>query len=701
MRRPFSGLLAVALLGAPGLLAGQEAVPACAPGKTALVLAGGGAKGFAHLGVIRMLDSLGIRPDLVVGTSMGAIIGGLYASGYTSRDLDSLARSVPLSELVRPRAQTPNRAYARFRPLVYWEIDDGRIRLSPAAVPEQGIDAALNRVLLRGNLQARGDFGRLPIDFYAVATDLATQRAVALHGGDLAQAVRASVAIPLVFEPVKIGDRTLADGGLAANVPIRIARELGATRLIISDLVRQQQTVVDFGNPLTVATALIDYLFSQSGDSAVAGDVSITTDITGLGNLDFSPATLDTLVARGARTARAALVANAECLPRGERPGAAADSVPERVTALTVPGFRRRELEDLLGTLGLAQGITLEPEVLRRGFDDFARDGRFRSVWLNPTPTDSGLALDLRVRRAPMGALGLGIAYDNELGARMWAGGLLRDPVTRTFELTGLTTFGGLRRDVTAAARRRIYVFGRPIFLANAYVGQEEIPFFSPEGTPDFRPRLSQAVGTVGIEWTPGTTWLIRVGGEARAWSDTASAGHEAWDGVFLAQRSNDDGEILSSVEGLLAREYRRAAIVWQQPLGTGRWIVTPGLRAGLLRGKEVPLQLAFPLGGMDGFPGLHLLERRGSNEAMVSTSVSYQLSGPLRLRVELAAGDVRPDSAGMAEPLFKGRDWLVGWRVGVGVRTSPLGPVRLEYGATSVAGDYRDQVFLRVGRWF
>lgn len=701
MRHLLSTLLLFTLAGAPIRLPAQVAAPACAPGKTALVLAGGGAKGFAHLGVIRMLDSLGIRPDLVVGTSMGAIVGGLYASGYSSHDLDSLARSVPLAELVRPRAQSPNRAYTLLRPLVYWEIDDGRIRLSPAAVPEQGIDAALNRVLLRGNLQARGDFGRLPIDFYAVATDLATQRAVPLHGGDLAQAVRASVAIPLVFEPVKIGDRTLADGGLAANVPIRIARELGATRLIISDLVRHQETVVDFGNPLTVATALIEYLFSQSGDSALAGDVNISTDITGLGNLDFSPATLDTLVVRGARTARAALLQNAECLPRRGPASAAADSVPERVTALAVPGFRRRELEDLLGTLGLAQGITLEPDVLRRGFDDFARDGRFRSVWLNPTPTDSGLALDLHVRRAPMGAVGLGIAYDNELGARMWAGGLIRDPVTRTFELTALTTFGGLRRDVTLAARRRIYIFGRPIFLANANIGQEEIPFFSAEGIPDFRPRLSQALGTLGIEWTPGAHWLFRLGGEARAWSDTMSVGHEAWDGVFYAQRSNEDGEILSSFEGLMAREYQRAAIVWQQPIGMGRWIVTPGIRGGLLRGYEVPLQLSFPLGGTDGFPGLHLFERRGGNEAMVSTSVSYQLTGPLRLRVEIAAGDVRPDSAGEIKPLLQGNDWLVGWRVGLGVRTSPLGPVRLEYGATSVDGDYRDQVFLRVGRWF
>lgn len=674
---------------------------ACPTGKTALVLAGGGAKGFAHLGVIRVLDSLGIRPDFVIGSSMGAIVGALYASGYSSRDLDSLARSVHLAGLVRPRTQSPNRAYTLFRPLIYWEMDEGKIRLAPAAVPEAGIDAALDRVLLRGNIEARGDFSRLPVDFYAVATDLATKRPVALHTGDLAQAVRASSALPLVFESVRIGDRTFVDGGLSANVPVRLARELGATRVIISDLVRRQATVVDFSNPLTVANALIDYLFSQSGDSALAGDVAIETDVTGLGNLDFDPATLDSLERRGAATAREILAAGSTCLPRGVRTPPPSDTAPIRVTTLTVPGFQRRELEDLLGTLGLAQGIILDPPVLGRGFDDFARDGRFRSIWLNPTPTDSGIALDLRVRRAPTGGLGLGIAYDNELGARVWGGGLIRDPVTHLFELTGMTTFGGLRRDLQGAVRRRIYTLSRPSLLAGFFVGQEEIPLFSADGTPALRPRLSQAIGDLGFEWTPGASWLFRLAGEAHAWSDTSDAGHKALAATFLAQRSSDEGEILSTIDAQIARNYQRGQVVWQQPINAGRWIVAPGVRVGIIRGSEIPLQATFPLGGTDGFPGLHLMERRGATEALASVAVSYQLNGPLRLRAEVTGGDTRPDSAGITRALFRAEGWLVGWRLGVGVRNSPLGPVRLEYGATSVRGDYRDQLFLRVGRWF
>src|SRR6478735_10409896 len=104
--RPTLALLPLLLLAPIVPLRGQEA---CRAGRTALVLAGGGAKGMAHLGVIRVLDSLGIRPDFVIGTSMGSIMGALYASGYSSREIDSIARSLPMEELVSPTTPAPAR----------------------------------------------------------------------------------------------------------------------------------------------------------------------------------------------------------------------------------------------------------------------------------------------------------------------------------------------------------------------------------------------------------------------------------------------------------------------------------------------------------------------------------------------------------------------------------------------------------------
>ena len=122
-------LLAVSCLGASPLHSQQ-----CRPTPTALVLSGGGAKGLAHIGVLRVLDSLGIRPDLVVGSSMGAIVGGMYASGYTGREIDSLARSLPLADLFRTYQPRAPRSLGPVQPLVVWEQGERRFNIQSAAV---------------------------------------------------------------------------------------------------------------------------------------------------------------------------------------------------------------------------------------------------------------------------------------------------------------------------------------------------------------------------------------------------------------------------------------------------------------------------------------------------------------------------------------------------------------------------------------
>ena len=166
----------ILVLGTVAWFASAPALPAqqCRAPRTALVLSGGGAKGLAHIGVLRVLDSLGIRPDLIVGTSMGAVVGALYASGYSGRELDSLARIVPLAALFRTYQPLAPRSLGILQPLVVWEQGDRGFTLQSASVVEAEANALVNAALLRGNLLARGDFDSLPIPFRAVATDLAT-----------------------------------------------------------------------------------------------------------------------------------------------------------------------------------------------------------------------------------------------------------------------------------------------------------------------------------------------------------------------------------------------------------------------------------------------------------------------------------------------------------------------------------------------
>jgi NTE family protein len=139
------------LIGA-GLLAGAAPLQAqdCPPPRTGLVLSAGGAKGIAHIGVLAGLDSLGIRPDLIVGSSMGAAVGALYASGYSGRELDSLARVVPLSQLFRTYQPRAPRSLGVLRPLVMWEQGDRRFHLQSASIIESEVNALVNVALLRG-----------------------------------------------------------------------------------------------------------------------------------------------------------------------------------------------------------------------------------------------------------------------------------------------------------------------------------------------------------------------------------------------------------------------------------------------------------------------------------------------------------------------------------------------------------------------
>src|SRR5215210_8804022 len=172
----------------------------CAPARTALVLAGGGAKGAAHSGVIKVLDSLGIHPDIVVGTSIGSIVGALYASGYSGAEIDSLGAAYPIGRLFqRYRPRLPPVVGVDLRPFAVWETSGKQLTLQNGTVNEADVISLMNAMLLRGNLQARGNFDSLPVPYRAIATDLATRAIVVIDRGDLTQAVRASFAIPLVF----------------------------------------------------------------------------------------------------------------------------------------------------------------------------------------------------------------------------------------------------------------------------------------------------------------------------------------------------------------------------------------------------------------------------------------------------------------------------------------------------------------------
>ncbi len=273
-----------------------------------LVLSGGSARGFAHVGVIEVLESAGLRVDVVTGTSIGSIIGGMYAIGYTPAEMLEVAGGANWNLLfndapVRRNVPLERRSEVdRF--LLNLPIRDGKPRLPGAFIAGQRIEQFLD--LLTWQYHPVQDFRDLPIPFAAVATDAETGQALRLEGGFLARAIHASMAIPTVFEPVEIDGVLLIDGGVARNLPAEDARALGADLLICSDVSKPLAPADSLGTLLAVLDQTIGYRSWESTQTQrELCDVLILPEISNLSSTDFDKSS--EWADRGAAAARKAL----------------------------------------------------------------------------------------------------------------------------------------------------------------------------------------------------------------------------------------------------------------------------------------------------------------------------------------------------------------------------------------------------------
>ncbi len=682
MRTPVC-LLALALL-ATSPVEGQQ----CPDGPLALVLAGGGAKGFAHIGVLRALDSLGVRPDLVVGTSIGSIFGALYASGLTGRQIDSLVRTIPSEEIPGTFSNRTPHDWGTLLPLLLWEQGRQGFTLVTRGASELRTDAMLNRILLRGNLLARGDFDRLPIPFRAVATDLKTREAVALRSGDLAQAVRASIAIPLVYTPERVGDRYFIDGGISANVPIDAARAAGARRLIVVDLKDDpaQSDSADLTSPGVVAGRLAKFLFTQPMPGLGPDDIYIWPDVRGFANLDFQAGNRDRLIKNG-RVAADSVLRGVRCLPTRPRPPIPA--LPTRLRGWEVVNGTARDGETMGRVLGLAKGQELVPEVLEAQLGDVYNFETFRELWLGPAGGSDTVAFRAWITPAARRVAGLGLAYDHDLGGRLWLGGLDRFTVPG-IEGNAVLSLGRFESDLTGTLLTHIGV-GRMSLtpLASFRLLSEGVRQFTTDGTNFEKLDVQEASALAGAEWNRLGAWRIRAGGRLVTWSTPAGRSYSTG-GTFVDASLEPGRRLEGSAELVLTGDYQLGRATLGTATGSGRLTVLPEVRLGM--GRHLPIHMAFELGGTDGFPGLHVGERRGDREVYARVQSAWQLKGPVALRMLVAAG--RSANGGS---LFAQEGWLAGIRLGAGAET-PIGPVAFEYG---FASNGRRAAFIRVGRWF
>lgn len=239
--------------------------------KVGLVLSGGGARGFAHVAVLEALEAQRVPIDYIAGTSMGAVVGALYASGLSAAEVREKLLAVDWNATLRDVTDRNERSFRNksFEGQNFLGLDLGiapdQLKLPLAALRGQKLALALNELMLETATVSH--FDQLPIPFRAMATDLATGDAVVMDRGSLATVLRASMAVPVVYSPVQIDGRLYVDGGVANNLPVDVARSMGADRVIVVDTSSQRYSTSELTSVVTVVDQLTNLLTRRNTEA--------------------------------------------------------------------------------------------------------------------------------------------------------------------------------------------------------------------------------------------------------------------------------------------------------------------------------------------------------------------------------------------------------------------------------------------------
>ncbi|MFK0088851.1 patatin-like phospholipase family protein [Pseudomonas sp. NPDC090755] len=280
--------------------------------KVGLVLSGGAARGLAHIGVLKALEEQGIKIDAIAGTSMGAVVGGLYASGYKVDELEKLALGIDWQQALSdapPRKDVPFRRKQDDRDfLVKQKLsfrDDGSLGLPLGVIQGQNLALMLESML--AHVSDTRDFDKLPIPFRAVATDIASGEKVVFSRGHLPRVIRASMSIPAVFAPVELDGRLLVDGGMVDNIPLDVAREMGVDVAIVVDIGTPLRSRDQLTSVVDVLNQSITLMTRRNSEEQLAAlhrdDILVQPSLASFGVTDFGRA--QEMIDAGYRAARA------------------------------------------------------------------------------------------------------------------------------------------------------------------------------------------------------------------------------------------------------------------------------------------------------------------------------------------------------------------------------------------------------------
>ncbi|KPP99286.1 MAG: phospholipase [Marinobacter sp. HL-58] len=636
--------------------------------KVGLVLSGGGAKGMAHVGVLRVLEEMNIPVDIVVGTSAGSAVGALYASGMEVHDIEE--RFIQM-DWVSSFRDDPGRAYKPVRRKRQdWRFPvapgigvraDG-LHLGGGIIAGQNLGFILNELTRSASLVE--DFDELAIPFRAVATDLETGEEVVIGKGNLSEAIRASMSIPGVYAPVTLDGRLLVDGGVANNMPVSVARDLGADIIIAVDitdpLLEREQIREAYSVVGQLTTMMTRRNTEQQLELLTDRDILIRPDLEGLSSADFyqAPALFE-LGASGARKHAGELrhlsVGEEDWLHYRSRVQSKSSS-PGLITGIRFDDRSRLAGNFLRQRIRQQSGEPLDVQALEEDLKRIYGLGYYETVSYALAPAEGGgTELVIRVREKSWGPnyLSFGLSYEDNFENET------RFNLATSLRMTGLNALGGewatgLQLGTQPWVRTEWfqpldYGFKRFLTLGGEYF-RESLSAFDGEGERitevDITSRqLDFALGTelgvngeIRLEYMRGYATVDEQVGQPVAPSGSIQSGslnlrlvHDSLDDTFLPESGGFAG-IRGRIERPGLGSDRNFDSVTVMALGTASWRKTS--LTGLLYGSAVTrgvagIENSVLLGGFRRLSAYSQGEVAGEDAALAGVFARQEFGGP------------------------------------------------------------------------
>ncbi len=630
--------------------------------KIGLVLGGGGALGLAHIGVLQELEKLQIPVDYIGGTSMGAVVAGMYASGMPPDEMERQFTTMDWWEVLKDRSSYQFLDYRkklddkRFMGMEFG-LKDRKVMFSPGVAHGQ----KLNNVLETFTINSTGitDFDQLNIPYRAIATDLRSGTSVVLKSGNLAKAMRASMAVPGAFTPVRMDGMVLVDGGILNNIPVEVVKAMGADIIIAVDVgvtSTEKSAESDFHSLGSVVGRTYSLMQRPDQKKQLAlADLVIAPDLPGLSASQFQ------------RTK--------EIIPPGRK---AAEqlrgqlgqySVDDTTFKAYLEKQRRQHTEEIIisditisGNKAVSESVIRDRIKTKEGplqldtvFEDLNRThgmGDFQTVTYNLTPNAEGYELEYNTTEKFWGPTYLHFGTQVEIttdATALWS-------LLLNYTRTQLNPLGGeVRIDLEGGGHKRMLLgewyqpvsWGEHVFLAPSltYSGEDIDYYLGNTDVADIEQHLAYGAFDAGISFFEyGEIRAGLLGGHANVngntgvthlpeTSDTVGAAtarlrlDQLDDPIFPSKGYQLSLDGLFAFEDLGSSEtFSTLELQAQLPLTFGPHTITPKLALGSSLGTDLPFYASFDVGGLDSFAGYAPYQLRGNYYGVGSLGYRYQL---------------------------------------------------------------------------